>query len=354
MQDQRFTGKFKQQFPLQTGRCEPCRDDCYYIFLVIVPVLLHGILGYIGCRKYSRLESRNLELGRVFAKLTPVENINTEPIESWQKLPLPEQITPTPNNPPWNGWVAFGVWVLSVFAIVILPSLFLLPYLATVTVKFENQSLLEEFVNNDPTAVLLRVIAVIPAHIATLLIAWLVVTRMRTYSFREMLGWKSGGMRWWHYIVIVLVFFIFANIVANYFPPDQTDLAKMLKSSRNVVFIFAFLAAFTAPLVEEVVYRGLLFSAFQRRFGNVFAVVVVTVLFTSVHIPQNLGSITTILLIALLSLIITLIRLRTKNLLPCIIFHTLINAPQALILILEPYLPQIVTLPDPAFVFHLV
>lgn len=267
---------------------------------------------------------------------------------------MPDQMTPTPNNPPWNGWVAIGVWVLSVLAIIIFPGIFVLPYIAALAGQFENQQLLMEFATTDPTSIFLQIIAIIPAHIFTLLTAWLVVTKMRKYSFRQTLGWVSGGFKWWHYLAILSVFFVMAIVVGKYFPPQDTQLDRILKSSRAVVFVVAFMATFTAPLVEEVVYRGILYSAFQRRFGIPIAVTLVTAIFAAVHVPQYMESLPTIFMLVLLSLILTLIRAKTDNLLPCIILHTIFNGLQSIFLILEPYLPQPVPAPDPAIVFQLI
>ncbi|MBA2735432.1 MAG: CPBP family intramembrane metalloprotease, partial [Pyrinomonadaceae bacterium] len=97
-------------------------------------------------------------------------------------------------------------------------------------------------------------------------------------------------------------------------------------------------ATLTAPIVEEVIYRGVLFSAFQRSFGVLIAVILVTFLFGIIHVPQNINDYAAISIIFLLSLILTLIRVKTKNLLPCIVLHTIFNGIQSLILILEPFL----------------
>ena len=35
----------------------------------------------------------------------------------------------TPDNPPWNGWMASGVWILSVLAILVFPVVFIVPYI---------------------------------------------------------------------------------------------------------------------------------------------------------------------------------------------------------------------------------
>ena len=241
---------------------------------------------------------------------------------------------PSPNNPPWNALAAFGVLIFSVLAILIFPLFFIIPYLVS-TGKLNGADL-----QNDPTAVFLSVIAIIPAHAFTLLLSWFVVTRNRSFSFRETLGWKSGGSRWWMYLLILIGFFVFAGII-NYFLPEQDNqLTQILRSSRATVLAVAFMATFTAPLVEEVVYRGILYSALQRSLGIGWAILVVTFLFASVHFFQYWGSPGTLISITVLSLILTLVRAKTNNLLPCIILHTIFNGIQAIFLILEPYLPK--------------
>ena len=245
---------------------------------------------------------------------------------------------PTPNNPPWNSGVAVGTWFASVLLIVLVPSLLLLPYVLSISGRYADNLELVEFIKTDPTAIILQIAAIIPAHILTILLAWSVVTRMRAFSFRETLGWRSGGMAWWHYVVIAGGFFVVASVVGNLFPEQENELIRILKSSRTAVYIVAFMATFTAPLVEEVVYRGILYSAFQRTFGVAFAIFSVTFLFVLVHVPQYYPSFSTILLLTVLSLVLTLIRVRTDNLLPCIILHTIFNGIQSVVLVLEPYL----------------
>jgi membrane protease YdiL (CAAX protease family) len=101
------------------------------------------------------------------------------------------------------------------------------------------------------------------------------------------------------------------------------------------------MATFTAPIVEEVVYRGLVYSALQRTMGVWPAVVTVTLLFALVHLPQYWPSHSTMFLLLLLSLILTLVRVKTGSLLPCIVLHTIFNGIQSTLLILEPYLPKV-------------
>lgn len=259
----------------------------------------------------------------------------------------------TPNNPPWGVLEAVGVWIASILFILVIPTLFLLPYLATLKLPITDNEQLIEFAKTDPTSVFLQIFAIIPAHILTILIAWLVVTRIRKFSFRKTLGWESGGYRWWHYCIILGGFFVIAAVVGNYFPEQENDLVRILKSSRSAVYIVAFVATFTAPFVEEVVYRGVLYSAFQRTLGVPAAFLMVTFLFAIVHVPQYYPSYSTIFLLVILSLTLTSIRVKTNNLLPCIILHTLFNGVQSTFLILEPFMAKPDVPQQASFVFHL-
>ena len=266
---------------------------------------------------------QEIEKQEYYSSLNPPEN-------------PPENLAPTPNNPPWNSLVALATWIISVLFILLIPTLFLLPYLFTRNPPLLENEALVEFAKSDPTAVLLQILAILPAHLLTLLVAWLVVTKFRTFSFRKMLGWENGGIAWWYYPLILIGFLVIAASISQFFPEQDNELLRILRSSRTAVYIVAFLATFTAPIVEEVVYRGILYSAFQRSVGIPAAFTLVTFLFALVHVPQYYPSYSTIFLLVLLSVSLTALRVRSKNLLPCIILHTLFNGFQSVILLLEP------------------
>lgn len=280
------------------------------------------------------------------------ENFNNE-----LELPDPSQLPvarPTPNNPPWTSPVAVGAWLLSVLLILFLPTLFLLPYLATLEPRILDTAELIKFAQSDKTAILVQVSSIIPAHILTLLFSWFIVTKGRTYSFRETLGWQDGGVRWWHYLIILAGFLAIASLVQTISPEKENDLIRILKSSRATVYVVAFMATFMAPVVEEVIYRGLLYSAFQRALGVPAAFLIVTLLFSLVHVPQYYPSYSTIFLLTLLSVALTALRVWSGNLLPCIILHMIFNGLQSAMIILESHYGESLT-PDPVgFVIRLI
>ena len=296
-----------------------------------------------------------MNLKPFLAKLFIVQNFNQPPIETFSEN-QPQEIlvnqNPTPDNPPWNWLTASGIWLASILFLA-LPSIFVIFYAVAKKIDIGNAEVLKDFVFNDPTAVIIQVLLVIPAHILTLVLAWAVITRFNKFSFFETVGWKWGGFKFWHIIVILAVFFLLGFALTALFGEQDNELMRILRTSRAAVYIVAFLATFSAPVVEEVVYRGIIYSAFYKAFGVTVAVIVAATLFAGVHFLQYSGDFTAIIMICLLSLVLTLIRVRTKNLLPCIVFHTVFNGIQSVILILQPFLNLNAADEHHAALFHL-
>lgn len=299
-----------------------------------------------------------MELADNLAKLLFVQEFNQEnQIENNAPAPA-EKIEPTPNNPPWSSPAALGFWLVSILFIFVLPSLLLLPYLFGKGVQLSDNSQLMETILNDPAAIAISLGGTFLAHILTLALGWVLVTNYRKYSFREMLGWNWGGFRIWHGALILIGIYAAAVALTNLLGTQENEMSKILESSRLAVYLVAFVATVSAPIVEEVVYRGVLYSAFQRTFNVPAAVIFVTFIFAAVHFRQYYPDYATLISICLLSLVITLIRAKTDNLWPCIVFHTVFNGLQSLLLILSPYLPLpegIEPLPEKASsIIHLI
>ena len=245
----------------------------------------------------------------------------------------------SPNNPPFNSGFAFLLWFSSVLFILVVPVFFVIPYLIYRGVSVNDQAAMQKAITDEPNAVLFGLGGTILAHLLTIILAWVIVTKFNRYSFREMLGWNWGGFKIWHGVVILIGVYAVALALSGLLGSSDNEMLKILRSSPQAVYLVAFLATFTAPIVEEVVYRGVLYSAFQRTFNVAAAVILVTLIFAIVHVPQYYPDFATITSILLLSLILTLIRVKTDNLLPCIIFHTVFNGIQSILLLMRPFLP---------------
>jgi uncharacterized protein len=262
-------------------------------------------------------------------------------------------IQPNPNNPSWHWLTSLVVWFSSVFLIAIFQFLFVLTYLVYQNVTVGGFSVADALTNlqamdlglilkTDASAMFWAVSSVIIAHIFTFGMAWMIITRLGKDSFRESLGWSQKQFNVWNSLITVGLFYILAVVLTMIFGEQEDEFSRMLKSSREIIYAIAIIATFSAPIVEEVVYRGLIFSSFYKKFGGAVAVVVATLLFAGVHYPQYWGNYAGLIAITTLSFVITMIRFKTKSILPCIVLHAIFNASQSALLLLQPWLESMV------------
>jgi len=88
------------------------------------------------------------------------------------------------------------------------------------------------------------------------------------------------------------------------------------------------MAVIVAPLVEEVVFRGLLYRILRGYFGRVGALLFTAALFAAIH-----GNAPTLIPLMILSTVLTIGLERSGSLIVCILGHAIFNAVSLLLLI---------------------
>jgi membrane protease YdiL (CAAX protease family) len=160
--------------------------------------------------------------------------------------------------------------------------------------------------------------------------------------------WPSRTWRWLS-VVLGVVLFGAAVVITKLVGADKpTQLEQIVNSSLAARYAIALLAVFTAPFIEEFIYRGVLFAALQRLTGVVIAGITTLALFTLIHVPQYWPILGVLAAVGFLSVALTVVRAKSGRLLPCIVIHFVFNGIQSVILLVEPYLPSTTPLPDPA------
>jgi len=241
---------------------------------------------------------------------------------------------PAPPDQLWGAGTGLLVWFASVALIVGLP---LITGLAYLILKMLRAGQMPQSLESDFGLVLVSVISTFPAHLLTLLICWLIVTGRGRKPFLQTLGWGwHPQFKWVHAVVLAFLMIGAAVLSEKFLPHRETDLERLLKLGLSVRVLVAALAVLTAPLVEEVVYRGVVYTGIEREWGKVTGVVAVTLLFALVHVPQYWGSYAAITAIVSLSLVLTLLRAWTGKLLPCVATHLVYNGVQAVALLVAP------------------
>lgn len=260
---------------------------------------------------------------------------------------LNEELQPTPISPISSRWLpwfevlkAFLVWVMSLILLVFIPVIVALPYVVYMWIT-QGPPRAEDLAA-DKTLIFLSILGIIPTHLLTLGILWLIVTEGGRRPF-----WKTVGFEWPRTIsptVVVLLSFLLALLllgigwlVTTLYGGNKTQLDLLVESSMQARFATAFVAVATAPLIEELIYRGVIYSALERAAGMGVAITLVSLLFAGVHVFQYSNNIAVIIVITLLSVTLTVTRAVSGKVLPSFIIHFVFNGIQSLILVLAPF-----------------
>lgn len=250
-------------------------------------------------------------------------------------------------EPQWMAWLdvvkAGLIWVLSVAMLIFTPVVLAIPYF--IYLWTQEGPPRAEALTADKTLILLSIVGTIVAHLLTIGILWLFVTEGGNRSFAQALAFRwpknitpGAGIALCGLLAVVLLGIGWA--VTSVWGGQKTQLDLIVESSMAARFVTALAAVATAPLVEELIYRGVLYSAFERAAGVLVAVIVVSLLFAGVHVFQYINNVGVITVITLLSFTLTTVRAYTGSVIPPFIIHLVFNGIQSLILVLAPFLEK--------------
>ncbi|MCX7992531.1 MAG: CPBP family intramembrane metalloprotease [Fimbriimonadales bacterium] len=140
--------------------------------------------------------------------------------------------------------------------------------------------------------------------------------------------WKQLGvglMGYAAYVPFLILLLVLTILVAPALPAEQTNPVgeRVAESKTNLEWLWTFVQVVVlAPIIEEFVFRGVLFKVLWQRTGQVWLSALVSgYLFAVIH-PQFLGG---IFPITVLGTILALVYAHTRSLLPCIIIHAINN-----------------------------
>lgn len=240
--------------------------------------------------------------------------------------------------PAWGLPAAFGVWFASVGLLVVGGVVALIVYVLLRRPSVVGGDL-QRALESDPLFILFSIAAMVPVHLLTFGIAWALVTGFGKRSFREAVGWNWGRrFGFWTCVGLAVGLWLLGIALATMFGGQETDIDRIIASSNAARFSIAFLAVATAPIVEETVYRGVLYAPLQRAAGTKAAIGIVSVMFAAVHLMQYRNNLGVIAAVAVLSFTLTWVRAYTGRLLPCFAIHAAFNGIQAIIIVAQPYL----------------
>jgi len=279
-------------------------------------------------------------------QITPLSEEQAESPELPELRPS-QPLQPRPQTEWLSAWgevsISFGVWVASVVALLVVPVFFALPYLFFRIAKFGPPT--PEALTADKGLIFFSVAGVLPTHMLTVVFVWLVIT----YGGRRPF-WKNIGFEWpknYSPLVVTLLCVLVATIlffvavgITKIYGEHKTDLDLLIESSIYTRMATAFVAVVTAPLAEELIYRGLLYRALERAAGMGVAIALVSLLFAGVHVFQYRNNIAVIVAITLLSITLTVSRAVTGKVLPAFIMHLVFNGIQSVLIVLSGFVDK--------------
>jgi hypothetical protein len=216
---------------------------------------------------------------------------------------------------------AIGLWLLFTLSILIVPSIGVV-----IWAHIRNVPLVAEAIVKNPEAVLVNIAAIFVAHAMMVIVAWGIATHGWTERFTRAVGWTwHPRFKFRHSAAVVILLYGISYLLTLVLPSGKTEFDELLETSQAVRIIVAVVAVVSAPFIEELVYRGILYPAIHVRLGPVAAVFVVSGLFALVHLPQYWGSTLIVVALLLLSFVLTGVRALTGRLLPCYVIHLFYN-----------------------------
>ena len=238
---------------------------------------------------------------------------------------------------------AVGLWTVSFLLLVIIPLFALLPYIIYKVATAGPALFTPEALASDKWVIFYSVVGILPAHLITLAFAWFMISENGRRPFWEAVGWGWPG----HprrvtliSVAIALGLYGVAFGVTTVYGGNKTDLDRMIESSMYTRVATALVAFATAPLIEELIYRGVLYPAVEKVTGMAFAIVLVSLLFAGVHVWQYQDNIVVILVITALSFTLTAARALTGKLIPAFIIHLVFNGIQSVLIVLSGFIDK--------------
>jgi membrane protease YdiL (CAAX protease family) len=130
----------------------------------------------------------------------------------------------------------------------------------------------------------------------------------------------------WQLIAGGVALALFIVTLSQFFPsPKESPFENLLTTTVSTI-AFVFFGTFVAPFLEEVIFRGFVFTALADIEGPRLAIPLTAFLFALPHAPQLWRNWGALFLIFFAGYVFTIVRHRFGSLVPAIILHTAYNA----------------------------
>ena len=228
----------------------------------------------------------------------------------------------TRNDVPWGWLTAIGLPIAYVVIQVVL-ALVLVSLLSVVLLATSNFS--QDILLQVATSGLVTGTIGVLGGIMTLALIYAVVTRLRKRPFRATIGLVGNGRIWPAAFGAVILGGAMDTVTLALHKPIVPDTLQPLFTGASSAVAMAVFAVIVTPLVEELLFRGVLFPVVARSLNTFWAVILVSVLFGLAHMATYGPDAYSVMQSLVAGLYLTWLRARTRLLAPSVAAHTALN-----------------------------
>lgn len=219
-------------------------------------------------------------------------------------------------DPPWTGWDLLAILLVGVLAFVLLG---LLAIQLTSGATFQEKA--SRFVAMPERSIAVEALA----ELVILGCMYLVVAS-RTGGARF---WPTVRWNWphqiWSYLLIGILMQAAFLVAERFLPfPKNTPFEAVLRRPYSLIAVAIF-SVTLGPLMEELLFRGFLFSLLRRRFGALAAIIGTAIPFGAIHLAQYGYSWASGILLFIVGVVLATVREKANSLAAGFLVHVAYN-----------------------------
>lgn len=258
----------------------------------------------------------------------------------------PIETPAAPPARPLGGWLDLILFFFSAFALYLLVQFAALSLLLFEAHQRQPHLTRHQLFQQVTERVQYNAFFLVPVQLtyyALILLVLFGLVRLR----RRLPFWSSLALRplpWTHILPVLASGGLLAFLVqlsSVYIPPPEPLPFDRLFSSRAAAWLIIAAAVLVAPFIEELIFRGYIYTLLERLWGTTPAVLASGLLFGAIHFPQLYPGYFQMLLLCVVGLVFSLARARTGTLVASVLLHFGYNATIAVIFLISPQFRQL-------------
>jgi len=210
------------------------------------------------------------------------------------------------------------------------------PIVASIGIAYVLRSI-SSITGDDPLVELYVLLMSFMAQIAMLGSVWFLAFHKNQSDFSKLGIKKPDAGVFLRFVpgavlltLLVPVLYSVAISLLNMNDLQPASLPESIVSNRASVLLFAIMAVFVAPLVEEVFFRGFVYPAIANKYGVIVSAVSTSILFGLAHIVAANA-----IIAFFIGLILVYVYHQTTNLLAPILVHSTFNQISVIIIMVS-------------------